>query len=424
MAQHTQDTFFSRMLPWAGFAALLVIMPLAFPSSGSLSLFSQMGTAMVFGLSYNMLLGQGGMLSFGHAVYSGLGGFWAAHAMNYAGEGLIWLPLPFVPLAGGLAGMAFAVLIGYVTTRRSGTTFAMITLGLGQMVFACALMFPDFFGGEGGISTNRVYEPELLGLNFGPQLQVYGLIAAWLFLSTLGMYGFTQTPLGRIINAVRDNPERAAFIGYDTRWARYLTLIISGFFAGIAGALNAINFEIASADILSIAQSGTVLLFTYIGGIGNFVGPIVGAAIGVLMTVRLSDYSTAWHLYLGLLFIVVVMYLPGGVTSLAAPALRLMRHPHAARLALPGLCTLLTGIFSLTSLVMLIEMLYHRDSGADAPLSLFGLTIDISQSMPWIGAVVALAAGLLALRFGVQWCRGVLGGPGTGAVMDMNGDMA
>jgi branched-chain amino acid transport system permease protein len=226
-----------RWLVWLTFVALLILAPLLFSSGGSLSLLSLMGTIMIFALSYNMLLGQSGMLSFGHAVYSGLGAFFAIHAINLSASDSFYIPLSLVPLVGGIAGLTFGILFGYVTTKRSGTTFSMISLGIVELVFACSLMFPGFFGGEGGVSGNRVFGKALMGVSFGPQIQVYYLIAAWLFISTVAMFAISHTPLGRIANAVRDNPERAEFIGYDTQRVRYLMLILSGFFAGISGGL-------------------------------------------------------------------------------------------------------------------------------------------------------------------------------------------
>ena len=107
-----------------------------------------------------------------------------------------------------------------------------------------SLMFPEFFGGEGGISANRVAGKPVLGITFGPQIQVYYLIAIYTFVCTAAMFAFTRTPLGRMLNAVRDNPERVEFIGYDTQRVRYFAFIIAGFFAGIAGGLAALNFEI------------------------------------------------------------------------------------------------------------------------------------------------------------------------------------
>lgn len=359
----------SRWLLWGAFALALVLAPMVFNSGKSLSLLSQIGTMMIFGLSYNILLGQGGMLSFGHAVYSGLGAFIAAHVMNRAATGLA-CPLVLIPLVGGIAGMFFGVLFGYVTTRKSGTTFAMITLGIVELVSACSLMFPGFFGGEGGVATNRVYGTAVMGVSFGPQIQVYYLIAAWLLLSTVAMFAFTQTPLGRILNAVRDNPERVEFIGYDTQWVRYLALILSAFFAGISGALSAINFEIVSAENVSAVRSGAVLLFTFIGGIGFFYGPMLGAIIGILMTVVLPELSKAWQLYLGLFFILMVMRAPGGVASLLLQAkltagqLRQMpRGPERTKAWMRLIARTLGALACLAGVVALIESVYRHSAG-------------------------------------------------------------
>ena len=145
-----------RWLIWGGFALLLVIAPRLMSSGSVVSLLSLMGTTMIFALSYNMLLGQSGMLSFGHAVYSGMGAFFAIHAINLAGSGALPVPLTLIPIIGGLAGLLFGILFGYVTTKRSGTTFSMISLGIVELVFACSLMFPGFFGGEGGVAGDAV----------------------------------------------------------------------------------------------------------------------------------------------------------------------------------------------------------------------------------------------------------------------------
>ncbi|HJV81440.1 MAG TPA: branched-chain amino acid ABC transporter permease [Noviherbaspirillum sp.] len=393
----------ARWIIWGMFAVILIVAPLIFNKGASLSILSQMGTLMIFGLSYNMLLGQGGMLSFGHAVYSGLGAFFAIHAMNLATAGKIWMPVTMIPLIGGLAGMVFGILFGYVTTKKSGTTFAMITLGIVELVFACSLMFPEFFGGEGGISTNRVYGDPFLGITYGPQIQVYYLIAFWLFLATVGMYAFTQTPLGRIINAVRDNPERVEFIGYDTQWARYLTLILSAFFAGISGGLSAINFEIVTAENVSAVRSGAVLLFTFIGGIGFFFGPILGAIIGVFLTVMLSDYTNAWQLYVGVFFIIIVMYAPGGVASILMLNLRLAKYGKFKRVwpHLWAVCAM--GAVALLGVVMMIEMLYHLtlESVNGTEMKLLGFVVDTAGPSGWFAALVLVAIG----GFGVWHAR-------------------
>ena len=384
-----------RWILWGLFAAMLVVAPLVFNKGASLSILSTMGTLMIFGLSYNMLLGQGGMLSFGHAVYSGLGAFFAIHAMNLATAGTIWMPVTLIPLIGGFAGMLFGILFGYVTTKKSGTTFSMITLGIVELVFACSLMFPEFFGGEGGITTNRVYGEKFFGITYGPQIQVYYLIAFWLFIATVGMYAFTQTPLGRIINAVRDNPERVEFIGYDTQWARYLTLILSAFFAGMSGGLSAINFEIVTAENVSALRSGAILLFTFIGGIGFFFGPMIGAIIGVFLTVMLSDFTKAWQLYLGIFFIVIVMYAPGGVASLIMMNVRLAKYGKFGRVWPHLWAVSAMALVAALGVVMTIEMLYHYTLEAvnGTEMRLFGFLIDTAAPSGWVVAAALIAMG-------------------------------
>ncbi|MDX5461949.1 branched-chain amino acid ABC transporter permease, partial [Micromonospora tulbaghiae] len=141
----------------------------------------------------------------------------------------------FIPLFGGLGGLIFAVIIGWVMTKRAGTVFAMISLGIGELVASSSLILRSVFGGEAGITTDRTALPKMFGWSFGPQLQVYYLIAFWLVLAAIAMYALTRTPLGRISNAVRDNPERVQFIGYDPHVVRYLAYCFAGFFAGVAG---------------------------------------------------------------------------------------------------------------------------------------------------------------------------------------------
>ena len=398
--------------PWAWglLATLLLVLPQVFTGGLSVSMLSQMGIGIIACLSYNMLLGQGGMLSFGHAAYSGLGGFVAIHALNRLTQGAWPLPVSLVPLVGGLAGMGFAVLFGYVTTRKSGTTFAMITLGLAELVFAMSLMIPEFFGGEGGVSGNRVVGRAVLGISFGPAIQVYYLIAAYTLVSVLLMYAFTQTPLGRMLNAVRDNPERVEFIGYNPQRVRYTAFIIAGFFAGIAGGLGALTFEIVTAEVVGAARSGAYLLFTFLGGATFFFGPILGAVLMVLAFVLLSEITKAWLLYLGLLFLLMVMFAPGGLASLIMMNLQMARWRKLGRL-LPAYAALLgAGSVVLVVAFALIEMVYHRQLGGSVgPTLLFlGLQLDTSLPRYWLGAFgLLIAAGLVfrpvLRRFSVQW---------------------
>jgi len=291
------------------------------------------------------------------------------------------------------------VIFGYVTTKKSGTTFAMITLGIGEMVFASALMFPDFFGGEGGVSTNRSIGDALLGVTFGPGRQVYYLIAAWCLISMALMYAWTQTPLGRIANAVRDNPERVEFIGYNTQRVRFLVVILSAFFAGIAGALSCINFEIVTAENVSAVRSGSVLLAAFIGGMGSFFGPIIGAVLTVFFTVALSGITKAWLLYLGLFFVLMVMYAPGGIASLLVMHLPIMRRGKLKTLLPAYGVTIVPAAILLIALISTVEMIYAvQDDASGGVATLFGLSVEPNTLKPWIVTAVLWLVGAFGLR--------------------------
>jgi branched-chain amino acid transport system permease protein len=401
-----------RWLIWSLFAVVLLGVPLVFTSSLSITILSQMGIAIIACLSYNMLLGQGGMLSFGHAVYTGLGAFLAMHALNSISGGSLALPVSLVPLAGGVAGMGFAVVFGYVTTRKAGTTFAMITMGLGELVFAMSLMIPEFFGGEGGVSGNRIAGQPFMGITFGPPIQVYYLIALYTFLAVAAMFAFTRTPLGRMLNAVRDNPERVEFVGYNTQRIRYTAFIIAGFFAGISGGLGALNFEIVTAEVVGAARSGAYLLFTFLGGATFFFGPIIGAILMVLAFVLFSEFTKAWLLYLGLIFMFMVMYAPGGIASLVMMNLRVASFGKLRQLWLVYLALTLTALLGLGGAVALVEMVYHlQNSSAEGTvLQFMRLSLDVGSWKTWLMcAVLALTGlGLFELcrrRFSLHWER-------------------
>jgi branched-chain amino acid transport system permease protein len=388
-----------RWVIWAAFALLLAAAPLLFSSHLSVSLLTQMGIAIIACLSYNILLGQGGMLSFGHAVYTGLGAYMAIHALNAISAGALVLPVSLVPLVGGLAGLGFAMLLGFVTTRKAGTPFAMITLGMAELVFAVSLMFSGFFGGEAGVPGNRVVGTAVWGISFGPPLQVYYLVAFYTGVCVALMYAFTRTPLGRILNAVRDNPERAGFIGFDTRFVRYLAFMIAGFFAGIAGGLAAINFEIVTPEVLGAARSGGYLLFTFLGGSTVFFGPIIGGVLMVLAFVLFSELTQAWLLYLGLIFLFAVIYLPGGLASLVLAHARLVSHGRWMALLPLHLALLAAALVALAGCGAAVEMLYHLQLNAAMgdTVQYLGMALPATLPSTWLAAVLLalVGAGLL-----------------------------
>jgi branched-chain amino acid transport system permease protein len=385
---------------WIATAIILLVLPFVFRTGTALTMMSLMGIAVVFALSYNMLLGQTGMLSFGHAVYYGLGGFLAVHAMNAIATAHAPVPLPLIPLIGGIAGLLFAVLFGWVSTKRSGTAFAMISLGLAELVGSSSLILRTFFGGEEGVTTDRTKLLRLFGWNFGPQIQVYYLIAAWCFISMAAIYAITRTPFGRICNAVRDNPGRVQFLGYNPQIVRFIAFCLSGMFAGIAGALAAINFEIANAAYFSAAQSGNVLLATFIGGTGHFIGPIIGAVLITYLQVMLSDVTEVWQLYFGLMFIAAVMYAPGGLAGLIMMHLPLWRAGVLRRVLASYALVFVPGLAMFAGLVLIIEMtarltMKHAEGPA---MKLFGVLLAANSPLMWSLAFVLLVGGVLALR--------------------------
>ncbi|MBX7200685.1 MAG: branched-chain amino acid ABC transporter permease [Rhodospirillaceae bacterium] len=400
------STFFrrDRLLLWGGMLLVGILLP-RFSSSGlMISLLCQIGIMMIFALSYNVLLGQTGLLSFGHAIYYGAGAFATMHLLNAIGKEGSVVHVALLPLGGGVAALLLGILLGWVTTKKAGTTFAMISLGIGEMVAASSLMFPVVFGGEAGVSGNRVIDKiGLFGVTFGPQVQVYYLIVAWVFVAAMGMFALTQTPLGRMANAVRDNPERAEFVGYNTQWVRYIMLVLSGFFAGIAGGLTALTYEIVTAETLNAYTSGAVLLMTFVGGIGFFYGPMIGAILIVIMQILVGGITHAWQLYFGLLFLFMVLRAPGGFASLIAIQRRLYAAGLFGRVAPWYLVSGIPGALMLVGLIGLIEMTYaalsdEEGEGAIATIKLLGEDYALNTFGPWLAAAAVTLAGYALLQ--------------------------
>lgn len=382
-------------MPWLIASAFLLFLPTVFPSGAALTIMNQMAITIIFALAYNMLLGQAGMLSFGHAVYMGLGGFFCMHLLNQVEYNELYLPLPFLPIFGGLFGLFFAFLIGSFSTRRAGTVFAMISLGVGELIAACSIIIVVFFGGEEGVSGDRTMGPEVFGFDFASQQEVYYLTAIWLILAALGMYLFSRTPIGRLANAVRDNEERAEFLGYSQRNVRWISFCASGFFCGVAGALFAINFEILTEENLNLATSGSILLITFLGGVGFFIGPVIGAVVFTFLQTVLSLYTEIWQLYLGILFVLTVMFFPAGLTGLLAMHLRPWKLGKIGLLANPYAKMLLPALVLVGSGVALMEILFHARHAAlgEEEMHLFGITFN---SQNWLPTVVVVAIGLAA----------------------------
>ncbi|KZL04592.1 leucine/isoleucine/valine transporter permease subunit [Pseudovibrio axinellae] len=400
LAPSSQYKFATRVLPLLLMALLLLVIPLLEPSRTSLSLLNAVGINIVFALSYNMLLGQAGMLSFGHAVYFGFGGYAAMHAMNWietaSYDGGVWAAFPVfaLPLVGFAGGAAAGAVIGWPSCRRAGVPFAMISLGLAELIAAAGLMFVGLFGGEEGITGDRMNGVEAFGLSLGPIGEVYWFIAFWAFAGTALMYAFTRTPLGKLAQAVRDNPERVQFVGYNPNKVRYLVFIAAGGFAGLAGGMSAVNYEIFTPESLSVIPSGLVLLMAYIGGARYFAGPILGAIMLTYMQSNFSDYSEAWLLYLGLLFIGMIMFAPRGLAGLLLSAVSGIQHSLTVKSLLRWGAYCTAGLLVVVGGVTLIELAVRRSNGFGEVFEPFGLHLSPEQVLPWMYGGVLLAAGV------------------------------
>jgi branched-chain amino acid transport system permease protein len=368
-----------RLTPWLLLVAGLALPPAFSAQSWLFAYLAQTATMIVFALSFNLLLGETGLLSFGHAVYAGLGAFAAAQFFNRFA-----VPLPLLPLISGLVAAFVGIVFGFFSTRRAGTTFAMITLGIGELVASAVWLVPNWFGGEGGVSIDRASGPALFGLSFGPAIQAYTLIAVWCVLACIAMFMFSCTPFVRVANAVRDNPVRAAAIGFNPRRVRFVMVIVAAFFAGVAGGLGLINVELASAEGVGLARSGSVLIAVVIGGTGTFFGPMLGAVLLTFFSVAVASVSPAWVAYLGLFFVWTVVAAPKGLTGLT-----INRSRYHFALALCAFVAWIIAITIATELVYALQFDAHGDGRAHVA----GLLLDGHRVGPWC---FALCSALVA----------------------------
>lgn len=373
-----------RLLPWVMLTMALCAPLLASGDDALVAYLAQTATMIVFALSYNLLLGETGLLSFGHAAYAGLAAFVAAHAFARGG-----LPLPYLPLVGGLAAAVLAVPFGFVATRRAGTAFAMITLGIGELAAAAVWIAPQGFGGAAGVSIDRAAGPHWGSWSFGPAREAYAVIATWCVLASVAMFALTRTPFARLANAVRDNASRVAALGTDPRRVRFAMVVVSAFFAGVAGALGVIDVELASAEGVGMARSGTVLFAAVIGGTASFFGPMLGAAVLVGFSGVLSAATRAWPFYLGLLFVAVVMRAPEGIAGAGArAAAALARLGWRAALG-PCLLAAVSALAWLAALVVAVQTLYATQFASDTGGGWRVGRHVFDAAVPWTWIIVA-----------------------------------
>lgn len=388
-------------------AALLIVLIVVPPflGIGWQNALTNMLIASLFAMAFNLLVGQAGLLSFGHAAFFGVGAFATLHLMGAIEDRVISFPTPLLPLAGAAAGFLIGAFAGYFATMRSGVYFALVTLAIAELLHSLAPHWDGLFGGEAGLSSMRM---PWAGLTFGPPLQVYYLALCWTLISILLLWAYTRTAFGRLTLALRDNEQRVCFMGYNAHTTKVIIFSISAMFSGIAGALLAVSNETANYSLFSTHISAQVVLHTFVGGSTVFFGPAVGASIFTLFAFYISEVTRTWLLYQGLIFVLVMLYAPQGIGGLVQTHIQ-----HWSKISWPGLgrayalaaavAACFTGalVFVVESFAIIFSPEYAaargRLDGTWPPFKLFGLEWEVFSPATWIIPLGLLAVGLLLL---------------------------
>ena len=268
---------------------------------------------MIFGLlalSLDLIMGYTGMVSFGHAAYFGLGAYGSALILIH-----FELPVPVALLTGALLAGAVALPIGYLSTRATGIYFAMLTLAFAQLLYTIAYKWRDLTGGSDGIAGVPKTSLWWGGPSLASPAAYFYLVGASLVLSLLVCRGLVRSPFGRALQAIRENERKFATLGQDPRRFKLTVFVISAVFAGLAGALFAPFRGFASPEVMFWVLSGQALMIVIIGGIGTLIGPVLGAMVFMLIQEVLSSYTEQWMLFTGAIFVLMVIFLPGGLVG-------------------------------------------------------------------------------------------------------------
>jgi branched-chain amino acid transport system permease protein len=286
-----------------GTALVLLVLPLMI----SAPLATEILIWGIFGLGFNLLLGYTGVLSFGHAAYFGLGAYSTGLALRYW-HASVWISL----LLGILSAMLLACLIGVLAIRKRGVYFAMISLAFGQMLYFLALSpLKHITRGEDGLTRIPVIEIFSISLNRPRPLYYFVMVITVVMLYVT--WRILQSPFGKLLQAFRENEERAKACGFNTTMVKFFSLVMSAFYGGLAGSLNTVYLGYVPLTTLFWLTSGTIVMMTILGGRGTFLGPLVGAGVFLFLQNTISLFTPRWELFVGSIFVFIILLFPGGI---------------------------------------------------------------------------------------------------------------
>lgn len=291
----------------------LVLLPFLLTSLGlGISSATEVVIFAIACMSLNVLVGTTGLTSFGHGAWFGLAAYAAALAQQHWFPGSMVLPLLF-----GLGVvMAIALAFGYLILRRRGVYFSLLTLAMSAMLYSVAFRWTALTGGENGLGG--IARPVFAGFELESAQSYYGLVACIAMLAGIVLWRFHRSPLGTVLVAIRENEQRARFLGYPTNHYKLIAFVLSTTLTGLAGVLLLYKNRMTSAEPISVAFSGELLAMVIIGGMRSFVGPAIGALFFVIFRDYLSSLTENWLLYFGLLFVGFIVFSPDGLVGLYA----------------------------------------------------------------------------------------------------------
>ncbi len=399
-----------RLVPLALLLGALVALP-RFSDMAFLNAMVLVCIAALYAMGYNLLWGQAGLISFGHATYFAFGASCTIMTMAAIERGSSF-PTPLLPLAGGAASFLMGLVAGWFATIRTGVYFAMITVAITELVRAIVQRWDTMFGGEAGITSIRMaWGP----IGFQKLIDVYYFTLAWTVIGILLLWFLQRSPLGTVIRGIREQEERVRFLGYDTHALKTLVFAISAGVSGMAGGLLAFTNESTNVALYEGAYSTTVLINTVIGGAGVFLGPVVGATLTTLFGYYVANLTYYWLLYMGLLFMVIVVCAPRGISGLGVDAFRRLRSDapvpwgRIVRQAAGWLAMALGCIMTIELIGAVVQPSYGalaRSSGvAWPPVRVFGISWMPASPLTLGGIALLFSFGALMLRDGVVTAR-------------------